>query len=353
MSFAVCSGGVMARKSKKTLTGRRERQRARRMEAGEMFERGETRAEVASGLGVSWQSANEWHKRWIRDGRSGLEPEGRPGPESKFNDAEVGMLREELKKGSLAHGYSNELWTLRRVGRLVRELTGKKTSPSEVWRLLRRMGWSPQKPERRARERDEDKIAKWKREDWPRLCEKAREEERTIIFVDECGFSQKSTAKKTWAPEAQTPVMEMNFNWDKLSVIGGISLKSIYFQVHEESIKSDQVIGFLEHLQRYVRGKLLVVWDGLPAHRSRKVAEYLGSTEGRIWVERLPAYAPELNPIEYLWGNVKGVDLANFSPKDLWELSSEAKKALTKRRKRPKIIRAFWLQTKLDLGGLE
>ena len=343
----------MARTSKKTVTGRRERQLKRRMQAARMFTEGRTRAEVAAALGVSWQSAHDWYKRWQKEGESGLEPEGKPGPQPKFDDAEVDLFRNELKKGSVAHGYQNELWTLRRVGRLVRDLTGKQASQSEIWRLLRRMGWSPQKPERKARERDEEKIQRWKQEDWPRLCKKAEQEERTIVFVDECGFSQKSTAKKTWAPEAETPVMEMNFNWDKLSVIGGISLKSIYFQIHEESIKSDEVIGFLDHLQRYIGGKLLVIWDGLPAHRSKAVAEYLATTKGRVWVERLPAYAPELNPIEYLWGNVKGTDLANFSPKDLWELSTAAKKALTKRRRRPKIIRAFWIQTELNIEGLE
>jgi len=81
----------------------------------------------------------------------------------------------------------------------------------------------------------------------------------------------------------------MNFNWDKLAVIGGISLRSIYFQIHEETIKSVQVIGFLDHFQRYVQGCLLVIWDGLPAHRSKVVAEYLGKTAGSVWVEGLAA----------------------------------------------------------------
>ena len=122
--------------------------------------------------------------------------------------------------------------------------------------------------------------------------------------MDECGFSQKTTAKKTWAPSGQNPVLEMNFNWDKLSVIGGISLKSIWFQIHEESVKSAQVTAFLDQLKRYVKGNMLIIWDGLPAHRSKVVAQYLSGQNGRIRVERLPACAPELNPIEYLWGNV-------------------------------------------------
>ena len=93
---------------------------------------------------------------------------------------------------------------------------------------------------------------------------------------------------------------------------------------------------------------MLVIWDGLPAHRSKVVAEYLGKTQGRVWVERLPAYAPELNPIEYLWGNVKGNDLANVSPKELWELSKQVREALFKKRRRPKLIHAFWIQTRLN-----
>lgn len=342
----------MPRKSTKEVTGRRERQLKRRMEAAALFSQGKTRADVARLLNVSWRAVHGWYQEWNCMGVEGLAPKGKPGPAEKFTDEDIEVLRGKLIAGAVANGYANELWTLRRVGRLIADELGKKASHSEVWRLLKRMNWSPQKPERRARERDEDKIEHWKKVQWPALCEKARKEERTIVFVDECGFSQKSTAKKTWAPTAETPVIEMNFNWDKLSVIGGISLKSIYFQLHEESIKSEQVIHFLDHLQRHIKEPLLVVWDGLPAHRSKIVKEYLSSTEGRVWVERLPAYAPELNPIEYLWGNVKGNDLANVSPKELWELSQSARKALIKKRKRPGLIRAFWIQTNLDLGAL-
>ncbi len=342
----------MSRTSKKEITGRRGRQQDRRLQAAKLFTEGKSRAEVARILGVTWRSAHEWHKKWEQSGVSGLKSEGKPGPPPKFMDEEVLKVEAELRKGAVAQGYANELWTLRRISALILKTTGKRVSQTESWRLLRRMGWSPQKPIRRARERSEEAITDWKTQKWPEICAKAKAEDRTIVFVDECGFSQKSTAKRTWAPEGETPVVQMNFNWDKLSVIGGISLKSIYFQVHEESIKSEQVIGFLKHLGRYVRGKLLVVWDGLPAHRSKAVAAYLASTQGRIWVEKLPAYAPELNPIEYLWGNIKGSDLANYAPKDLWELSKAASDALIKKRRRPKLLRAFWIQTELDFKEL-
>ncbi len=170
--------------------------------------------------------------------------------------------------------------------------------------------------------------------------------------MDESGLTQKPAAKRTWAPQGETPILELNFNWKKLSVIGGITLQSIYFQLHEDSVKVPEVTAFLAHLQQHIPGKLLVIWDGLPAHRSKVVADYLASTKGRVWVERLPGYAPELNPIEYLWGYAKGNDLANFAPKELAELSHAARKAFTRVRKVKRCLRAFWIQSNLDLGGI-
>lgn len=322
------------------------------MEAAELFEEGRSRAEVAQVCGVTWRSAHEWHRAWTRDGAAALKATVRPGPAPKFSDEEVVLLEKELRRGPVAHGYQNDLWTLPRVGRVITETFGKQASQSEVWRLLRRMRWSTQKPKRRARERDEAKIEEWKQEQWPKLKETARREGRTIVFVDESGLSQKPAAKNTRAPEGETPVLELNFNWKKLSVIGGITIKSLYFQLHEASVKAPEVIAFLDHLQRHIAGKLLVIWDGLPAHRSRLVADYLVSTRGRILVERLPGYAPELNPIEYLWGYAKGNDLANFAPKDLWELSRAARKAFARVRRVKRCLRAFWAQSELALNGM-
>lgn len=317
-----------------------------------MFAAGQGRAEVARQCKVSWRAAHEWHRTWSAQGTAGLKASTKPGPVPKFNEEEVAVLADALRCGPLAHGYENDLWTLRRVGRLIGETFGKKASQSEVWRLLRRMRWSPQKPKRKARERRDEEIAEWKDKKWPQLKAMARKEQRTIIFVDESGLTQKPAAKSTWAPEGQTPVLELNFNWKKLSVIGGITLKSLYFQLHEDSVKAPEVVAFLQHLQQHIPGNLLVIWDGLPAHRSKFVADYLASTKSRVWVERLPGYAPELNPIEYLWGYAKGNDLANFAPKELWELSRAARKALTRVRRIKRCLRAFWIQSTLSLDGL-
>ena len=94
---------------------------------------------------------------------------------------------------------------------------------------------------------------------------------------------------------------------------------------------------------------MLVIWDGLPAHRSRLVRDHIESLAGRIEVQYLPGYAPELNPVEYIWSYWKHHELANVCPKDYWHLSEAARTTLRRMRRRPRLISAFWKQSLLRL----
>jgi transposase len=176
---------------------------------------------------------------------------------------------------------------------------------------------------------------------------KAQQQRRIIVFIDESGLSTRPTRVRTWAPRGQTPVLQETFNWKSLSLIGGLALWRFYFQIHAGSIKSPQVIEFLEHLQRHVPGKLLIIWDGAPIHRSCLVKDYVASTRGRVIIERLPAYAPELNPVEYMWGHLKNHEIANLVANKAWELSLEATAALRRMRRRTTIVAACYAQAEL------
>ena len=107
------------------------------------------------------------------------------------------------------------------------------------------------------------------------------------------------------------------------------------------------MIEFLRHLLRHLPGRLLIVWDGAGIHRSRAVRDFTGSLGQRIHLEYLPAYAPELNPAEYIWGHLKQHELANFCAQHGWELSLTATRALRRMRRRPGLITAFWKQAEL------
>ncbi len=102
-------------------------------------------------------------------------------------------------------------------------------------------------------------------------------------------------------------------------------------------------------MRRQIKRKLLVIWDGLPAHRSRVVRDYVDSTQGAIQIEQLPGYAPELNPVEFLWAHWKQHELANFCPKHFAELSGFARNKLRRSQHRPGIIAACWTQAELPI----
>jgi len=139
-------------------------------------------------------------------------------------------------------------------------------------------------------------------------------------------------------------VLQYHFNWNLLSAIAGVTWWNFYFRLFPGTIGGPQVVHFLRHLLRQRPGKLLVLWDGLTAHRSRLVKDFVAEQRKRLEVERLPAYAPELNPVEYLWGHWKQHELPNFCPNNFGELSGSARCAL---RRRPKLVAAFWKQAEL------
>ena len=142
-------------------------------------------------------------------------------------------------------------------------------------------------------------------------------------------------------------MIQETFGWKSLSLIGGLALYRFYFQIHPGSIKGPQVIEFLRHLQRQVPGKLTVIWDGAPIHRSRLVQDYVAGTGGRIVAARLPAYAPELNPVEYMWGHLKQHPIGNLIATPAWELSLAATAALRRMRRRRSILAACYTQATL------
>jgi transposase len=142
-------------------------------------------------------------------------------------------------------------------------------------------------------------------------------------------------------------VLQETFNWKSLSMIGGLALWRFYFQLHAGSIKGPQVVEFLKHLQRHIPGKILILWDGASIHRSGLVRDYILSTKGRLQVERLPAYAPELNPVEYMWGHLKIHEIANLIATQPWELSLAATAALRRMRRRKSIVAACYARAEL------
>jgi transposase len=144
-----------------------------------------------------------------------------------------------------------------------------------------------------------------------------------------------------------TPVLQYHFYWKTLSAMAGVTWWKFYFRLIPGATRSPQIIEFLSQLLRHIPGRLLIVWDGLPGHRSRVVWDFIQQQRGCLWVEFLPAYAPELNPVEVLWSHWKQHKLPNFCPTTFGQLSPCALGALHRMRRRPTLVCAFWEQAEL------
>lgn len=144
----------------------------RRLQAARLLKQGLHEAEVARRVGVHRQSVNRWARQLAEAGRAGLRAAGRAGRPSKLTDADRARLRDALKTGPKAVGYDTELWTSERVAVLIQQICGVTYHPGHVWRVLRQVGFSCQRPVGRALERDEAAIRRWKRTHWPALKKK-------------------------------------------------------------------------------------------------------------------------------------------------------------------------------------
>lgn len=134
-----------------------------------------------------------------------------------------------------------------------------------------------------------------------------------------------------------------------MSAIAGLSWWCFYFRFVDGAVKSAQIIEFLGALKRQIRHRLLVIWDGVGAHKSRAVRQWLEAQDGHIALAFLPPYAPELNPVEAIWAYLKKHEIANLCPSNLAEVSSFARRRLQSMQRRPPLIRAFWRQAELAL----
>jgi len=140
------------------------------MRAAAMFGRGKRQVDVVTELGVSAQTASRWYRAWQEHGRAGMAGAGRAGRRRKLDDGQLAQVEAALLEGPQANGFATEMWTLARVAEVIERVSGVRYSQAQTWVILReRLGWSRQRPARRAVERNEEAIAAWVKQDWPRI----------------------------------------------------------------------------------------------------------------------------------------------------------------------------------------
>ena len=302
---------------------------------------------IAAASDVSEGAVSRWLTAARRGGAEALRSRPRRGAIPKLAPEQGRLIPDFLWHGAEAYGFRGDVWTCGRVVDVIAEEFGVSYSKSQVSRLLKRLGWTPQVPITRAIQRDEEAIERWRVESWPALKEKARRQRRTLVFVDESGFYLLPGVVKTYGSEGETPIVDEWQTRDHLSVMGGVTPQGkVDSLVRPKSLNGLHSIEFLVPLGRVVGDRLLVIWDGSPIHRRAEVKEFVAEAGGKIHLEPLPPYAPDLNPVEWLWQHLKHVELRNLTCLDLEQLHLEFHLALGRVRRKPKLIQTF--PTKLN-----
>lgn len=323
----------------------------RRLQAVHLKEEGWHRRDVAEALDVTERSVSGWLSIARTHGPKRLLSASIPGRPPGLSLQQRQWIPELLWHGAEAYGFRGSAWTCGRIAKVIQEEFGVTYDKSHVSRLLKQLRWTPQMPIRRASQRDQAAIDNWRDRRWPRLLAESRIERRTLVFVDEAGFYLLPSVMRTYAPRGHTPVLQAKLTRDHLSVMGGMTpAGKLYTLARQESLNGSHSVEFLVHLQRVADDRLLVIWDGSPIHRRTLVQEFLSGTGGKVRLEALPGYAPDLNPWDEGGCNhLKNVEMRNLVCKDLEELHEQFHLAVHRLRQKAWLIHSFFNQAGLRL----
>jgi len=306
---------------------------------------------IAEALGVSRPSVSRWLAAAAEGGPNRLRSRLHPGRAGKLLPGQRELIADFLWHGAEAYGFRGEVWTCDRVRQVIKEEFGVDYHKHHVARILQEIGWTPQVPITRAIQRNEEEIQCWRERVWPELERRARRERRALAFVDESGFYLLPSVVKTYGRRAHTPVVDEWQTRDHLSIMGGLTMDGrVYTLVREKPLTGWQTIEFLEHLGRQLKGAALVVWDRSPIHRRAEVTGFIAAVGVKnLVVELLPPYAPELNPVEWLWEHLKDKEMANLTCLDLEDLHEQFYLALNRVRGKPRLFPSFFAGAELPL----
>ena len=325
----------------------------RRLHALHLKEIGWKQRDIAIALDVTEGAVSQWMSAARAGGAAALHSHMMHGRPSRLAPEQKRLIPDFLWHGAEAYGFRGEVWTCARLAKVLEWELGISYCNSQVWWLLKSIGWTRQVPITRAIQRDEQAIGMWRNQMWPALKQRAAAEGRRLALVDESGFYLLPAKLATYAPKGRTPVLRAWQSRDHLSMMGAVTPNGhVYMLVREHAMNKWNTIEFLQHLQHWLGRRLLVILDRSPIHRNDVVREFVDRTD-EIRLEMLPPYAPDLNPVEWMWRHFKQVELANVTCMDLLELHSEFDLALRRLRQKPYVVRAFFDYAELKLTKID
>lgn len=304
---------------------------------------GQTVDSVAKAHGVNIRTVFKWLAAFADGGQQALMAKPIPGRPMKLSADEMRWIAEAVRdKTPLQWKFEFALWTLSIIRDLIKRQFGKTLSTATVSKVMRLLGFTVQRPLYRAWQQDAVLVETWRKEVFPRIQAEARQAGATIYFADEAGLRSDDHRGTTWAPEGETPVVQATGRRYSLSMISAISARGDFrFMVHEGTVNATVFRDFLKRLMTGASQPIFLVVDGHPIHKAKQVKDFVEAQAGRLKLFFLPPYAPQLNPDEQVWGNVKA-RVSKQLPETLDELKSRIIGALRRLQKLPEIVKGFF-----------
>ena len=316
-----------------------------RIRACERISKGESVEAVMKSTGYSRTTYYKWAEIYHKEGKEGLKRKTGSGSEalvpSKYHTKLVSMIN---GKDPRDYGYASALWTRAIIAELIGKKFGIKIGARAVGDLLSRIKITPQKPLRRAYERNDQDIMKWKEETYPKVRRMAKKQGAEIFFLDEAGIKSDSKLGKTWGIKGKTPIVKTSGQRQQINAISAVSPSGkFWFGLYESKLNAEFFIEFLKNFMKYRRKPQIIILDGHPSHRAKSVAKFVQSTEGKLQLIFLPPYAPDLNPDEFVWKHLKENGIRKKPLNKNESLKKRVEKDLLKIASDKKTIESFFL----------
>jgi transposase len=248
-----------------------------------------------------------------------------------------------LGKDPRPYGFESGLWTRRIVQALIRKRLAVSLGLTAVGRLLTRLDVTPQKPLRRAYERDPQAVSQWQHAVYPALKKRAKRRGAKIFFSDEAGFQSDPPLRRTYGLKGQTPIVPTSGQRQSINAISAVTARGDFWSItYDGKLNAQVFVLFLRNFMRSRKRPAFFIVDGHPAHRARSVREYIASQRGRLELHFLPPYAPDLNPDEFVWNHMKSNGVAKKPLKMNESLRRRVEKDLRKLANNPKLLRSFF-----------
>jgi transposase len=328
-------------------------QEAIRPQVVERIIAGESVSELSRMLGYARQTLHRWFSAYEVGGKEALGSTKASGAVAKLTEKQTQWLVKTLSSKNPAQlQFPIALWTREIIRELIKRRFGVKMALTSVGNLMRRLGFSVQRPLMRAYERNPEAVKQWLEVEYPRIRKMATKHGAIIFFEDESGIRSDYHSGTTWAPRGKTPVVERTGKRISCNMLSAVSARGeLRFMVKQGGVGAAAFIEFLKRLVHGMDGPIFLIVDGHPSHRAKMTKRFVESLNGKLRLFFLPGYSPDLNPDELVWRQVKHHDIGRQLLEDAAELIPKVHHSLRSLQRRPDIVRSFFKTPTTSYAG--